>query len=184
MTAASLLRYLAHAALAALLGAAAWILLRRAQLRGARLPARFRAAPASPRREALLLALAAYSAALLEIIALRVGLGRSPRTLNLVPLETTLSQLRAGAWPFAYHTLGNLVWFAPLGALLAALKPKLRARTALAAGAAVSAAMELTQYLLASGVTDVDDVWLNALGALSGWALVRGWSALRRARRS
>lgn len=68
----------------------------------------------------------------------------------------------------------------PLGALLAARNPNLRFWAALGIGAGISAAMELTQYLLSTGVTDVDDVWLNALGALAGWALVRGGRALRR----
>lgn len=229
MTAANILRYLAHAALFALIAAAIWLPARRIWLkrRGAqadlqkgqrnrphprpsdrrgfcaqapagtdrahgqqesgasrvnprkRLPARL-FPDGDPRQEALLLALVAYLAALAEIIALRIGLGHAARTLNLIPLETTLAQLRGGTWPLLYHSLGNVGWFVPLGALLAARNPNLRFWAALGIGAGISAAMELTQYLLSTGVTDVDDVWLNALGALAGWALACGGRALRR----
>ena len=47
------------------------------------------------------------------------------------------------------------------------------AMVALLAGAGTSVCIELMQYLLMTGVTDVDDVLLNALGALLGWSLAR-----------
>ena len=175
MTAANILRYLAHAALFTLIAAAIWLPARRIWLkrRGAQadlqkgqrnrphprpsdrrefcaqapagtecahgqqesgasranprksLPARL-FPDGDPRQEALLLAMVAYLAALAEIIALRIGLGHAARTLNLIPLETTLAQLRGGAWPLLYHSLGNVGWFVPLGALLAARNPNLR----------------------------------------------------------
>ena len=50
---------------------------------------------------------------------------------------------------------------------------------ALLAGAGLSAAIELMQYLLMTGVTDVDDVLMNVLGALTGWLLARLWRRLR-----
>lgn len=127
---------------------------------------------------------AAYLAALLQITVMRGGMdfarvfegGRdAPR---LVPLQTTLGELRAGAWPVLYHTLGNLAWFVPLGALLGMR----RARTALAAGAVFSAGIELLQYVFRTGVTDVDDVLLNALGARIGWALFQLWRRARERR--
>ena len=117
----------------------------------------------------------AYLAALLQITVIRGGVDwtqvmtatrDAPR---LVPLQTTLEELRAGAWPLIYHVVGNLAWFVPLGALLR----KRNALIALLAGAGTSACIELMQYLLMTGVTDVDDVLLNALGALLGWSLAR-----------
>ena len=117
----------------------------------------------------------AYLAALIQITVIRGGVDwaqvmtatrNAPR---LIPLQTTLEQLRAGAWPLIYHVVGNLVWFVPLGALLR----KKNALVALLAGAGASLCIELMQYLLMTGVTDVDDVLINALGALLGWALSR-----------
>ena len=117
----------------------------------------------------------AYLAALVQITVIRGGVDwaqlmtatrNAPR---LVPLQTTLEELRAGAWPLIYHVVGNLIWFVPLGALLR----KRSAFTALLTGVGISFCIELMQYLLMTGVTDVDDVLLNALGALLGWALAR-----------
>ena len=117
----------------------------------------------------------AYFAALVQITVLRGGVDWA-RVLaggrgipQLIPLRTTLSELRGGLWRFIYHTVGNLSWFAPLGLMLRRKGPG----TALLAGAGMSAMIELMQFLLRTGVTDIDDVIFNALGALLGWAIGR-----------
>lgn len=112
----------------------------------------------------------AYIAALIEITVLRGGvdwatvLSTARPVPQLVPLATTLAQWRDGAWAFAYHTLGNLLWFVPLGWMLRGRRPW----QALLAGAALSMGIELAQHLLMTGAADIDDVLLNALGALVG----------------
>ena len=66
----------------------------------------------------------AYLAALIQITVIRGGvdwaqvLTATRDAPRLVPLRTTLEELRAGAWPLIYHVVGNLIWFVPLGALL------------------------------------------------------------------
>ena len=122
------------------------------------------------KRELVWLAFVLYFAALCEIIALRGGAGDA-RSAQLVPLRTTLRELRAGAWAFAYHVVGNMIWFVPLG-IFAHRKGAVRA---ILIGAGVSVGLEILQWLLMTGVTDVDDVILNALGALAGciiWKLM------------
>ena len=117
----------------------------------------------------------AYLAALVQITVIRGGvnwaqvLTATRNAPRLLPLRTTLEELCAGAWPLIYHVVGNLVWFVPLGALLR----KKNVLVALLAGVGASVCIELMQYLLMTGVTDVDDVLLNALGTLLGWALAR-----------
>ena len=150
-----------------------------------------------------------WLAALAEIIALR-GLVPQGRQLQPVPLGTVgplaaaawaalcrraavgalhPAAVRQILWPLVYNVAGNLLWFVPLGMLGPLLCspcpparwPDLRRPgRCLAAGAAVSALLELTQYLLATGATDLDDVWLNALGALLGWLAWKLGSALCR----
>ena len=121
------------------------------------------------------LAALAYLAALVQITVIRGGvdwaqvLTATRDAPQLLPLRTTLEELRAGAWPLIYHVVGNLIWFVPLGVLLR----KRGAPVALLAGAGASASIELMQYLLMTGMSDVDDVLLNALGALLGLALAR-----------
>ena len=120
----------------------------------------------------------AYIAALIEITVLRGGVnwtqvfagGRAQP--QLVPLLTTLGTLGSESlWSFIYHTMGNVIWFVPLGLMLRGTKPW----TALLAGAAFSAGIELMQFLLMTGAADMDDILLNALGALLGWGIGRLW---------
>lgn len=122
-----------------------------------------------------------YLAALVQITVLRGGvdsaavLRGSREAPQLALLHTTLEELRRGAWPLIFHVAGNMLWFAPLGWMC-------RERStwaALLAGAGLSVAIELMQYLLMTGVTDVDDVLMNVLGALTGWLLARLWRRLR-----
>lgn len=121
----------------------------------------------------------AYLAALIQITALRggtdvSGLLRAIREPpQLVPLRTTLEALRAGLWPLVYHAAGNMIWFMPLGWML----HRRGLKTALITGMAVSAGIELSQYLLTTGAADIDDLILNTLGAAAGYLLCR---AMRR----
>lgn len=121
------------------------------------------------------LACAFYFAALIEITVLRGGVEWNaffavPRdAFQWIPLRTTLDQLHRGTWPFIYHVVGNLVWFVPLGLLLR----RRPAWHALVAGALLSAAIEGMQCVLMTGMPDVDDVLLNAAGALIGRLLFR-----------
>ncbi len=114
-----------------------------------------------------------YLAAVAEIIALRFGAGRVQRMIQWIPLKTTLEELQGGAWAFVYHVCGNIAWFVPLGMLLAWKKPKWTHKQIFAAGAAFSAMLELLQFALCTGMTDVDDVLLNALGTLPGAMCMR-----------
>lgn len=120
------------------------------------------------KHELIRLAFTAYFAALVEIIALRGGSG-STRALQPVPLLTTLDEIKNGAWPFLYHLVGNMIWFVPLGMFMHGKK----AHRALLTGAVVSLILEILQWLMASGVSDVDDILLNALGTLAGYILAK-----------
>ena len=73
----------------------------------------------------------------------------------------------------------NAVLFVPLGFLLPlAFRPRMRAAGVLAFGFAFSLAVELSQ-LLNNRATDVDDLIMNTLGALAGFALFKAGSRLR-----
>lgn len=110
-------------------------------------------------------------AAVVDITGLRIGLKEwryLEGEIRPVPLETTLSELRLGWWPFLYHTAGNLLWFFPIGVLWKALSPKHGMLSALLVGAGLSLSVECLQYLLGTGISDADDILLNAAGALAG----------------
>ena len=162
-----IMRYTGSALVFAALVCGLWLLLRR--LRGH---------CGFGRGDALRLLAVGYLAALAQIVALRFGL-HTPHwlggvsKLRPVPLATTLDAWKLGLWPFVYHVGGNMGWFVPLGALLALTRPKCRAWQALLAGTLLSLALETAQLLLGTGFPDIDDIWLNALGALAGLALTR-----------
>ena len=125
-------------------------------------------------RRRLTVLAAAYLAMVTEIIGLRLGL-RPLRPFAaapvLTPLKTTLSQWQAGPGPFVYHVLGNLLWFVPLGLLIRRRFPRSRWTHALLAGALTSLLLETLQYLLGTGLADIDDVLLNASGTLMGYLI-------------
>ena len=75
---------------------------------------------------------------------------------------------RIGYWRyFTYLFVGNLLWFAPAGILTRLRGGKLR--QAALAGLALSLLIETAQFVLGSGVSELDDLVLNSLGAVLGW---------------
>jgi glycopeptide antibiotics resistance protein len=100
--------------------------------------------------------------------------------LNVVPLQTIGELLGRTSSNEAIRQIGgNLGLLVPLGFLLPALSPRLRGLSAFALSAlGVSLGIEAMQYLeraagLVARSVDVDDVMLNALGALLGFLLYR-----------
>lgn len=80
-----------------------------------------------------------------------------------------LTLVRRANWRyFTYLFAGNLIWFAPAGFLVRLKGGKLR--QAALAGFGLSLLVESLQFLLGSGVTELDDLILNTLGALLGYA--------------
>jgi len=86
------------------------------------------------------------------------------RQVRLIPLEEFYRpRIWYGPW---LNFFGNVALFAPVGFLAR--------RRAIPFGFALSALVEVTQYLTASGYSDVDDLMFNTLGAaLGGWASAR-----------
>ena len=94
---------------------------------------------------------------------------------KLVPFDNFMVELKwAPLWTLA-DLFGNVLLFVPLGFLLPLLVPAMRRWwQALAVGAGVSLLIELYQ-LAWPGVrkTSVDDLLMNALGTLLGFAALR-----------
>ena len=99
-----------------------------------------------------------------------------PRTViirwgaNFVPFKTVLPQLRGEPrWSTAIMNLaGNTVLFVPVGVLVPLVHRRMTWPKSLAVGVAVGVAMEGMQWVLHVGIVDVDDVILNAFGAMVG----------------
>lgn len=128
-------------------------------------------APRAPRTTVAVL-LALYLALLVWLVLwkLEVPWVGEPwrRTVKLVPFVATA---QAGA-SRPSEVLANVLIFVPFGLQLGLLAPAWRWWRTAAAAAAVSLGLEVTQYLLAVGSTDVTDVVANTVGSLVGLALL------------
>lgn len=118
----------------------------------------------------------AYIALLLKIIVFKYPSGMVFRIAegNFVPFKTILMYLNGyPTWIVAKNNLiGNIAPFVPLGLFLPFLsKHSLRFRTVTGIALAVGVAIEITQLLFRTGVFDVDDIILNALGIVVGYGV-------------
>ena len=68
---------------------------------------------------------------------------------------------------FTYLFVGNLVWFMPAGVLMRLYGGKLW--HAALAGFALSLLIETAQFVLGSGLSELDDLILNTCGAVLGY---------------
>lgn len=93
---------------------------------------------------------------------------------NLIPFRSVLHDWRVGRRELLVNFLGNVIAFVPFGLLIpiARLQPTSWGQAGLAC-ASLSATIEAMQFLSGRRVADVDDVMLNAVGGLCGFALLR-----------
>lgn len=116
---------------------------------------------------------AVYLAVLLRLTVFRPTHLAEP-ALNLVPFAEWRRTLAVqGFLRFAYLFFGNIVWFMPLGWAVSCRGRRLG--WAVLAGFCLSLCIELGQLALCTGVTELDDLLLNALGALLGWCVAALW---------
>ncbi len=116
----------------------------------------------------------ATAVSVLAVLALTLVPGNpSDAGVQLVPFRTIRFNLETSGPVAALTNLaGNVALFVPLGACLG-LADRLRVRGAVVLAVVLSALVEAAQYALGDRVTDVDDVILNATGALAGVAAAR-----------
>ncbi len=116
-----------------------------------------------------------YIAVLLRITVFRSDFGTHPLfregRILWVPFVSLYRILRNSTGWFLYYLVGNLIWFIPAGLLLPALThcgPR-----AVLWGAGLSLLIEISQYVFGTGVTEVEDLILNTLGAAIGYGVFR-----------
>jgi glycopeptide antibiotics resistance protein len=80
------------------------------------------------------------------------------RVLNLLPFNNNTQ------WELQF----NVVAFMPLGFYLAAYRPKSKVIKKIAATFVVSFVIELVQFVLAIGFSDITDLLMNTLGGIIG----------------
>jgi glycopeptide antibiotics resistance protein len=151
---------------------------------------RWRGAGGDVVRESVVVALFAYVLAMACVTFFPMNIifydwhGR----FNLVPLASIADLVRHTTAETAIKNIGgNIVMFVPLGLLLPMLFRRLRSLGSLVWRVAlISAAIEVLQLPTRLRATDVDDIILNVVGAVIGYAIFRGVAlvAARRPRAS
>ncbi|WP_162000237.1 VanZ family protein [Companilactobacillus halodurans] len=93
--------------------------------------------------------------------------------INIVPLIETFKLADAKSLvDFIYNLYGNIMWFVPMGFFIPALSKKhLKFFDVVVIGALISISIETMQFVLNTGVTDIDDVIFNTIGAMVGYLL-------------
>ena len=117
--------------------------------------------------------LVAYLAILAKLIVFKFPPGVLQSGINLVPFSTILPYLTGEPnWAIAIRNLvGNILPFAPIGFLIPFSHRRIKWWHILIGGVAISLAFETLQLTLQKGSFDVDDILLNTLGVMLGWAL-------------
>lgn len=145
--------------------------------------------PVLTRRELLLFVFYVYILAILLVTIVPIPMTRhaSPNIsrINYVPVVNTLKQFIATFSHGAFfrkiltleNVLGNVVLFFPLGVLLPMLSPRFCSfKTVTVIAFLFSFAIELTQFISKHfgnyRSVDIDDIILNTLGAILGFALI------------
>lgn len=96
--------------------------------------------------------------------------GAAQIRINLIPFRIFADSRASGTDYFIINFLGNIGMFLPVGFFTALLWERPSFCKSAGAGFLVSLAIELCQLPLDRG-TDIDDLWLNTLGAALGYLM-------------
>ncbi|MHC5541335.1 VanZ family protein [Singulisphaera rosea] len=124
------------------------------------------------RKVVVTLLLVAYGI-LLFYLTLYAGTTHVPWSgrVRLIPLETITTVLTKDAMEILINIVGNLAVFMPIGLLVPSLRDEpTSARRIAALSAGVSLLIEVLQLFSGRRIADVDDVLLNTIGGLLGFA--------------
>ncbi|MGN7478753.1 VanZ family protein [Solibacillus silvestris] len=89
------------------------------------------------------------------------------RNINLMPFDMIMEQ------GFSVNVWGNVLMFIPLGIYAAYYSKKMNGLKVLLFIIGSSVFIEVVQFIFKRGATDIDDVILNTLGGVIGFAVYR-----------
>ncbi len=99
--------------------------------------------------------------------------------IDLVPFDEIFTLLISKPFYFFYLFLGNIAWFVPFGYFLDK-QLHFSMLKILFLGFLLSLFIEVMQFVLATGYSEVEDLILNTLGAYLGWLLSRVAAGFRK----
>ncbi|QNQ83377.1 VanZ family protein [Lactobacillus sp. PV037] len=106
---------------------------------------------------------------------LSFNLHRPLSDINLVFMKETIKLIHgASIVDFFYNSFGNVLWFMPFGFLFPIIIQKRHCFWwTLLVGAAISVSIEGWQFVLMTGVSDIDDVFFNVCGTIIGYGIYK-----------
>lgn len=119
-----------------------------------------------------------YIICLLKITVIRSGIHVEhlfSGKLNLIPFIDLIMVRNNGLWIFLYLLVGNIIWFIPLGFLIPIICRKIGLKKIVIYGLLLSISIESLQFVLGTGITEIDDLILNTLGVCFGYLIYRIW---------
>lgn len=91
-------------------------------------------------------------------------------TLNLTFFKEYKGMFSRNFWMFVYLFGGNIGWFVPIGFYKVFFETRSVLRT-VSGGFFLSLFIEIMQYVLGRGISELDDLILNTFGVFLGWLL-------------
>lgn len=101
-------------------------------------------------------------------------------TLNLTFFKEYKGMLRRDFWMFVYLFGGNIGWFVPIGFYKVFYEERNVLPTVLR-GFLLSLFIEVMQYVLGKGVTEIDDLVLNTFGVFLGCMIAKAVLKIKKA---
>lgn len=110
----------------------------------------------------------------LTLFSCYYGRGYFHRSLNLIPFKTMVEYLHSNYNPRIIFTnlIGNIAAFLPMGLLSPLIFKRINSFKKITWIIFISSlTIEISQYILGVGTTDIDDIILNTLGGIVGFCL-------------
>lgn len=129
-----------------------------------------------------------YVSALVQITIIRdwnnffniSNLNYSINMIQYIPFYTIVESYHLGRWQLIYHVLGNMLWFLPFGFISPVIiKNITNIKKIIILSFIFSFSIELLQFLLNSGISDIDDIILNILGSILGYNIYKLFMLLK-----
>lgn len=116
-----------------------------------------------------------YIAAAIYLLYFSPVCGRTitRRLIQPIPFKTVIDQfkMRFGMDIFIGNMIGNILVLLPAGFFIAILGWKTKLKKCIILFFIIAAGIEIIQFIFAVGCMDIDDIWMNALGGISGFKL-------------
>ncbi|AIQ32276.1 hypothetical protein P40081_32325 [Paenibacillus sp. FSL P4-0081] len=140
----------------------------------------------------MVLLFGAYALSVIQIILFKTipvtamfDMDNNLRSINIIPFHTISGFIHngtTGGMRAAANILGNIVIFIPLGLLVSYQGSSKSFGAKAIILLSVPLALEIIQYVLALGSSDIDDIILNFAGGLMGSAIYKGISLVLHSR--